>query len=128
MRGMTTGLALLAGALSLAVPAPAPPPPPPPPGAPPRVRPPVPPARVSLAVEPSGHFAAAYDDRLTRDALRFAEQVGGQWRSTVIATDFDGLRVGREPALAIAPDGSRVIAFRSDLSFNPRVAPSGVLL
>jgi hypothetical protein len=84
------------------------------------------PASVSVAAD-GGTFAAAYDDRLTANALRFAERVNGRWSTTIVATSLDGRRVGREPALAISRTGIRLIGFRSDVSLDPARPPSGVL-
>jgi hypothetical protein len=84
------------------------------------------PASVSVAADGES-FAAAYDDRLTANALRFAERVNGIWNTTIVATILDGRRVGREPVLAISHTGIRLIAFRSDLSLDPAKPPSGAL-
>jgi hypothetical protein len=84
------------------------------------------PASVSVAAD-GGGFAAVYDDRLTANALRFAERVNGRWNATIVATTLDGRRVGREPMLAISRTGIRLIGFRSDVSLDPAVAPSGGL-
>jgi hypothetical protein len=84
------------------------------------------PASVSVAADGSG-FAAVYDDRLTANALRFAERLNGRWTTTIVATILDGRRVGREPMLAISRTGIRLIAFRSDVSLDPAKPPSGTL-
>lgn len=84
------------------------------------------PASVSVAADGSG-FAAVYDDRLTANALRFAERVDGNWTTTIVATTLDGRRVGREPDLAISRTGIRLIGFRSDVALDPAKAPSGTL-
>ncbi len=84
------------------------------------------PASVSVAADGSG-FAAVYDDRLTANALRFAERVNGRWTATIVATTIDGARVGREPMLAISRTGIRLIGFRSDVSLDPTQPPSGAL-
>jgi hypothetical protein len=84
------------------------------------------PASVSVAAD-GDSFAAVYDDRLTANALRFAERVDGLWSTTIVASILDGKRVGREPMLAISHTGIRLIAFRSDVSFDPTRVPSGSL-
>jgi hypothetical protein len=84
------------------------------------------PASVSVAADGSA-FAAVYDDRLTANALRFAERVDGRWTATIVATILDGQRVGREPMLAISRTGIRLIGFRSDVSLDPASPPSGAL-
>jgi len=84
------------------------------------------PASVSVAADGTS-FAAVYDDRLTANALRFAERVDGLWTTTIVASILDGKRVGREPMLAISRTGIRLIAFRSDVSFDPAKPPSGSL-
>jgi hypothetical protein len=84
------------------------------------------PASVSVAADGAA-FAAVYDDRLTANALRFAERVDGSWTTTIVATAIDGRRVGREPVLAISRTGIRLIGFRSDVSLDPTKAPSGAL-
>ena len=75
----------------------------------------------------AGSFAAAYDDRLTANALRFAERVNGRWSTTIVATTINGARVGREPMLAISRTGIRLIAFRTEVSLDPAKPPSGTL-
>jgi hypothetical protein len=84
------------------------------------------PASVSVAAD-GGSFAAVYDDRLTANALRFAERVKGRWSTTIVASTLDGRRVGREPMLAISHTGIRLIGFRSDISLDPAKPPSGAL-
>ena len=84
------------------------------------------PASVSIAADGAA-FAAVYDDRLTANALRFAERVDGRWATTIVATSLDGRRVGREPMLAISRTGIRLIGFRSDVSLDPAKPPSGTL-
>ncbi len=84
------------------------------------------PASVSVAAD-GGEFAAAYDDRLTANALRFAERVNGRWTAVIVASILDGRRVGREPMLAISRTGIRLIGFRSDVSLDPDKPPSGSL-
>jgi hypothetical protein len=84
------------------------------------------PASVSVAADGDG-YAAAYDDRLTANALRFAERVNGRWTSTVVASVIDGRRVGREPQLAISRTGIRLIGFRTDAILDPALTPSGAL-
>jgi hypothetical protein len=84
------------------------------------------PASVSVAADGAA-FAAVYDDRLTANALRFAERVDGRWTTTIVATTLDGRRVGREPMLAISRTGIRLIGFRSDVSLDPAKPPSGTL-
>jgi hypothetical protein len=84
------------------------------------------PASVSVAAD-GGGFAAVYDDRLTANALRFAERINGRWTATIVATVLDGRRVGREPVLAISHTGIRLIGFRSDVSLDPAQQPSGSL-
>jgi hypothetical protein len=84
------------------------------------------PSSVSIAADGSG-FAAVYDDRLTANALRFAERVNGRWTATIVATILDGRRVGREPMLAISRTGIRLIGFRSDVALDPTKPPSGAL-
>jgi hypothetical protein len=84
------------------------------------------PASVSVAAD-GGSFAAAYDDRLTANALRFAERVNGRWSTTIVATTINGARVGREPMLAISRTGIRLIAFRTEVSLDPAQPPSGTL-
>ena len=84
------------------------------------------PASVSVAADGSG-FAAVYDDRLTANALRFAERVNGRWTATIVASVLDGRRVGREPVLAISHTGIRLIGFRSDVSLDPTQMPNGAL-
>src|SRR5476651_1842755 len=76
------------------------------------------PASVSVAADGDG-YAAAYDDRLTANALRFAERVNGRWTSTVVASVIAGRRVGREPQLAISRMGIRLIGFRTDSILDP---------
>lgn len=84
------------------------------------------PASVSVAAD-GGSFAAAYDDRLTANALRFAERVNGRWSTTIVATTINGAPVGREPMLAISRTGIRLIAFRTEVSLDPTKPPSGTL-
>jgi hypothetical protein len=84
------------------------------------------PASVSVAAD-GGSFAAVYDDRLTANALRFAERINGRWSTTIVATDINGARVGREPMLAISRTGIRLIAFRTEVSLDPTQPPSGTL-
>jgi hypothetical protein len=84
------------------------------------------PASVSVAADGAA-FAAVYDDRLTANALRFAERVDGRWTTTIVATSIDGRRVGREPTLAISRTGIRLVGFRSDVSLDPAKPPSGTL-
>jgi hypothetical protein len=84
------------------------------------------PASVSIAAD-GDDYAAVYDDRLTANALRFAERVNGRWSSTVVASTIAGQRVGREPMLAISRTGIRLIGFRTDSILNPALAPSGAL-
>ncbi|MEO9176663.1 MAG: hypothetical protein ABI317_14205 [Gaiellales bacterium] len=84
------------------------------------------PASVSIAADGHG-YAAAYDDRLAANALRFAVRVDGRWSSTVVASTIAGRRVGREPQLAISHTGIRLIGFRSDSILDPALAPSGAL-
>jgi hypothetical protein len=84
------------------------------------------PASVSVAADGAA-FAAVYDDRLTANALRFAERVDGRWTTTIVATSLDGRRVGREPMLAISRTGIRLIGFRSDVSLDSAKPPSGTL-
>ena len=52
------------------------------------------PASVSVAADGSG-FAAVYDDRLTANALRFAERVDGRW--TADDRRHDARRTPRGP-------------------------------
>jgi hypothetical protein len=84
------------------------------------------PASVSIAAD-GDSFAAVYDDRLTANALRFAERVNGRWSATIVATDINGARVGREPMLAISRTGIRLIGFRTEVSLDPTKPPSGTL-
>ena len=79
------------------------------------------PASVSVAAD-GGSFAAAYDDRLTANALRFAERVNGRWSTTIVATTINGARVGREPMLAISRTGIRLIAFRTEVAARSRAS------
>jgi hypothetical protein len=84
------------------------------------------PASVSIAADGPG-YAAVYDDRLSANALRFAQRVDGRWNTTIVASTIAGRRVGREPMLAISRTGIRLIAFRSDTSLDPAQPPSGSL-
>lgn len=86
------------------------------------------PSGVSLAPLPGGGFAAAYDDRLGANALFYAEKRGtGTWQPTEVAAAIGGKRVGREPELAISPNGMRVIAFRTDMQLDSATPASGEL-
>jgi hypothetical protein len=84
------------------------------------------PASVSVAAD-GASYAAAYDDRLSANALRFAERLNGRWTSTVVASTIAGRRVGREPQLAISHTGIRLIGFRTDAVLDPTLAPGGTL-
>jgi hypothetical protein len=84
------------------------------------------PASVSIAADGPG-YAAVYDDRLSANALRFAQRVDGRWSTTIVASTIEGRRVGREPVLAISRTGIRLVAFRTDTALDPNVPPSGAL-
>jgi hypothetical protein len=84
------------------------------------------PASISLAADGPG-FAAVYDDRLTANALRFAQRIDGRWSTTIVASTIAGRRVGREPEIAISRTGIRLVAFRTDTALDPATAPSGSL-
>jgi hypothetical protein len=84
------------------------------------------PQSVSLAADGPG-FAAVYDDRLTANALRFAQRVNGRWTTTIVASTIAGRRVGREPVIAISRTGIRLVSFRTDTGLDPAAAPSGTL-
>jgi hypothetical protein len=93
---------------------------------------------VDLTVRPSGadlarvpgngdSYAAVYDDRLARSALRYAERRGGLWNVRIIATTIEGRPVGREPTLAISRHGLRLVVFRTDLDLDDGHAGNGTL-
>jgi hypothetical protein len=93
---------------------------------------------VDLTVRPSGAdlarvpgrgdaFAAVYDDRLSSNALRYAERRNGQWNVRVIATTIDGRPVGREPTLAISRHGLRLAVFRTDINLDDGRPANGTL-
>ncbi len=66
----------------------------------------------SLALTASGEPRVSYWDA-TRDRLRYAARVGGQWQTHVVD---DGGSNGRYTSLVLLPDGAPVIAYRASTS------------
>jgi hypothetical protein len=61
----------------------------------------------SLAVDPMGNIHISYYDR-TMGALRYANNAGGSWQTTVVDAEGD---VGHYTSIKIAPDGTPRIAY-----------------